>query len=286
MKQKVNLENKYKILILSNPNNYEYIEDRYIANSFKEDGHLVELACIDYDEKLDDKYDVTIRRNTWVEDEKDTYNYEMKNEKLKERLINKNVKTVNLEGLDGKGKQYLCDLFKEGKKVIPTIDSLNELDKLPHSEYYVLKDKNSYGSGLGQRIVKANKLKSEFKIGDIIQPKLEFKSEVECHFVADKLMYVCEYTPSKYPNYPDPKLIEINQKEKELVYEFAKISNLKVGFQRIDFLRLENDELILLEIEDNSPHMNLELLTGAFRNKVIDEYKKNIYQYIKGNIKG
>ena len=284
MVSEINIENKnkYKILILSNPNNYEYIEDKYIANAFEEDGHLAELAWVDYDEKLDTKYDIIIRRNTWVESSKDTYNYEIKNEILKERLIKKNIKTVNLEGLDGKGKQYLCELFEKGKKVIPTIDNLNELDKLPYSEEYVLKDKNSFGSGLGQRIVKANKLKKEFKVGDIIQPKLEFKSEVQCYFVADKLMYVYEYTPSKYPNYPKPKLIMINQKEKELACEFARISNLKVGFQRIDFLRLKNDELILLEIEDNSPHMNLELLTDTFRKNVLDEYKKNIYKYIDG----
>ena len=72
-------ENKYKILILSNPNNYEYIEDKYIANAFKEDGHLVDLLWVDYDEKLDAKYDVIIRRNTWVEDEENTYNYKIKN---------------------------------------------------------------------------------------------------------------------------------------------------------------------------------------------------------------
>ena len=114
---------------------------------------------IDYDEKLDNNYDVIIRRNTWVDDEKDTYNYKIKNEILKERLTRKNIKTVNLQGLDGKGKQYLCELFKKGKKVIPTIDNLDELDKLPYSEEYVLKDKNSFGSGLGQRVVKANKLK-------------------------------------------------------------------------------------------------------------------------------
>lgn len=277
-------ENKYKILILSNPNNEEKIEDIYLANAFKEDGHLVDLLWIDYDEKLDNNYDVIIRRNTWVDDEKDTYSYKVKNEILKERLTRKNIKTVNLQGLDGKGKQYLCELFKKGKKIIPTIDNLNELDKLPYSEEYVLKDKNSFGSGLGQRVVKANKLKREFQIGDIIQPKLNFKSEVQCYFVADKLMYVYEYTPSKYPNYPKPKLIMINQKEKELACEFARISNLKVGFQRIDFLRLENDELVLLEIEDNSPHMNLELLTDTFRTNVLDEYKKNIYQYINNKI--
>ena len=94
-------------------------------------------------------------------------------------------------------------------------------------------------------------------------------------------MYIYEFTPSKYPNYPTPKLIKVSEEEKELAYEFAKVSNLKVGFQRIDFLRLENDELILLEIEDNSPHMNLEILTDSFRKDVLKEYKKNIYQYIK-----
>lgn len=278
----MNMENKYKILILSNPNNYEYIEDTYIANAFKEDGHLVDLLWVDYDEKLDIKYDVIIRRNTWVEDEKDTYNYKIKNEILKERLIRKKIKTVNLEGLDGKGKQYLCKLFNEGKKVIPIIDNLKDIDKLPYCEEYVLKDNDSFGSGLGQRIVKKDEIKTEFKVGDLIQPKLEFKSEVQCYFIGDKLMYVYEYTPSKYPNYPTPKLIVLNQKEKELACEFARISNLKVGFQRIDFLKLKNDELILLEIEDNSPHMNLEILTDSFRQDVLKEYKKNIYRYIRG----
>jgi len=275
-------KDKYKILILSNPNNEEFIEDLYIATSFREDGHLVSVLWIDYDEKLDSKYDVIIRRNTWVEDEKDTYNYKIKNEVLKERLIRKDIKTVNLEGLDGKGKQYLCDLFNNGKKVIPTIDNLKELDKLPCAEEYILKDNDSFGSGLGQRIVKVEKLKTEFKVGDLIQPKLKFKSEVQCYFIGNKLMYVYEYTPSKYPDYPTPKLIMLNQKEKELACEFARISNLKVGFQRIDFLKLENDELILLEIEDNSPHMNIEELTSVFRNSVLAEYKKNIYQYIRG----
>lgn len=272
---------KYKILILSNPNNYEHIEDLYIANAFKEDGHFVEILWVDYDEKLDNEFDIIIRRNTWVEDEQDIYHYKTKNEVLKERLLNKNIKTVNLEGLDGKGKGYLCDLFKNGKKVIPTIDNIKEIDRLPSAEEYVLKDKDSFGSGLGQRIVKANKLETEFKLGDLIQPKLKFKSEVQCYFIADKLMYVYEYTPSKYPNYPKPKLINLNKEQQRLAYEFAKESNLKVGFQRIDFLKLENDELILLEIEDNSPHMNLEELPESYRETVLLEYKKNIYEYIK-----
>lgn len=93
----------------------------------------------------------------------------------------------------------------------------------------------------------------------------------------------CAYVHYKYAidtNYPEPKLITLNEKDKKLAEQFANISNLKVGFQRIDFLKLENDELILLEIEDNSPHMNLEKLDITLRKNVLNEYKKNIYNFL------
>ena len=110
---------KYKILILSNPNNYEHIEDLYIANSFKEDGHFVEVLWIDYDEQLDNKFDIIIRRNTWVEDEKDIYSDTMANllnelmiikqdidilNKLCVRLID-----INKTNIVYNGKLYLID---------------------------------------------------------------------------------------------------------------------------------------------------------------------------------
>lgn len=277
-----NWKNKFRILILSNPNNEEFIEDEYIATAFRKDGHLVTMKWIDYEEELDESFDIIIRRNTWIESEEETKEYKIKNDKLKERLKKKNIKTVNLEGLDGNGKEYLCKLYKEGRRVIPTVDKISDIINFEHTEEYVLKDNNSFGSGLGQKFIKLGELSENFKDGYLIQPKLVFKSEVQCYFIGEKLMYVYEYTPSKYPNYPTPKLIVLNEKEKELACEFAKISNLKVGFQRIDFLRLENNELILLEIEDNSPHMNLEKLDISFRNDVLDEYKRNIYKYLKG----
>lgn len=199
---------------------------------------------------------------------------------LKERLSRKDIKTVNLIGLDGKGKQYLCELFKQGKQVIPTVDNIQDINKFEKTEEYVLKDNNSFGSGIGQKIVQAKDLEKEFKEGYLVQPKLKFKSEIQCYFIGQKLMYVYEYTPSKYPNYPEPNLITLSKIDEQLAYEFAKESNLKYGFQRIDFLRLENDELILLEIEDNSPHMNLEKLDEDMRNAVINEYKNNIYEYL------
>lgn len=274
-------EDKYKILILSNQSNNEFIEDIYLATSFREDGHIVKMVWVDYNENLDDKFDIIIRRNTWVEDEKETNYYRLKNDKMIKRLKDKKIKTVNLEGLDGQGKSYLCKLFKEGKKVIPTIDKIKDINKINKTEEYVLKNNDSFGSGIGQKFVKREDLKKEFKEDYLIQPKLKFKSEIQCYFVANKLMYVYEYTPSKYPNYPEPKLITLSEQDKKLAEQFANISNLKVGFQRIDFLKLENDELILLEIEDNSPHMNLEKLNRIFRKDVLNEYKKNIYDFLK-----
>ncbi len=274
-------KDKYKILILSNPKNTEFIEDTYLATTFREDGHLVTMLWVDYDENLDEKFDIIIRRNTWVEDYKETNTYRIQNDKMKKRLKTKNIKTVNLEGLDGQGKLYLCELFKTGKKVIPTIDRIEDITKINEVEEYVLKDNNSFGSGIGQKFVKRDDLEKEFKEGYLIQPKLTFKSEIQCYFIANKLMYVYEYTPSKYPNYPEPKLITLNEQDKKLAEEFANLSKLKVGFQRIDFLKLENDELILLEIEDNSPHMNLEKLDKKFRENVLSEYKKSIYAFLK-----
>lgn len=271
----------YSILILSNIENEESIEDMYIATSFRQDGHIVKVSWIDYDCKLDESFDVIIRRNTWIHKKSQEQYYKQTNDALVKRLEQKNIKTVNLEGLDGKGKDYLCELFKNKKRVIPTIDNLNELDKLPISEEYVLKDNDSFGSGLGQRMVKAHELKAKFEEGDLIQPRLKFKSEIQCYFVEDKLMYVYEYTPSKWPKYPTPKLITLNKYDEALACEFAKESGLNVGFQRIDFLKLENDELILLEIEDNSPHMSIEELPIELRQKIIDEYKNSIYRFLK-----
>ncbi len=271
----------YNILILSNKSNKEFKDDIYIAKSFEKDGHNVDILWVDYDEKLDEKYDVIIRRNTWFEDEKQAEYFKEHNENLKERLVKKQIKTVNLIGLDGMGKKYLCELYRQGKKVVPTVDNLEEALKLDDVTEYVLKDNNSFGSGIGQKMVNKKELLDEFNEGYLIQPKIKFISEVQCYFVANKLMYVFEYTPSKYPNYPKPHLITLSENQKRQAIEFANESGLKVGFQRIDFVRLANDEFLLLEIEDNSPYMNLEKLDENFRNNVINAYKENIYEYLE-----
>ncbi len=271
---------KYKILILSNMVGSGFEDDTILQKSFIEDGHTVDVKKLDYDKILDEHYDIIIRRNTWVNHENDTAELHVKNLELINRLQNKNIKTVNLVGLDGMGKGYLCDLFKGNENVIPTINTIKDLELLPITEKYVTKDIKSFGNGLHQRFVQRENLINEYNEGDIIQPFINFISEVQCYYVADKLVYSLEYTPSKYPHYPEPKFIELTETEKQLSDYFAKYSNLKYGFQRIDFLRLEDNILILMEIEDHAAFMNLRRLQDPLKSSVLNDFKENIYDYL------
>jgi len=274
---------KYNILILSNPNDIYAKEDEILAESFKKDGQNVLMRWLDYNEKLDDEFDIILRRDTWTQEEKDIPRYEKYNNILKKRLKNKSIKKVNFYEVDSEGKRYLIDYYKKGLKVIPSTDKLEDIKKLDLDSYneFVLKPINSLGSAIGQKIVSKTDLKKEFQEGFLIQPKMKFKSEVQCYFVEDELMYVFEFIPSKYPDYPNPLVIELTENERELVYEFVKENNLKVGFQRIDFLRLEDDQLILLEIEATSPFMDLVMVEEKLMNIVVDKYKQSIYRYLE-----
>lgn len=270
----------YKILILSNFENEEIEEDLLLKKRFEQDGNIVDIMWIDYDEKLDNNYDLIIRRNTWVGKHADTNYLKNRNNELINRLKDSN-KTINLVGLDGNGKTYLKNLYycKE-KNVIPTTDILEDALKW-NCDNYVLKQKDSFGSGIGQVFVTKEELTDKFSDKYLIQPKLKFKSEVQTYFINSKLMYIYEYTPSKYPNYPEPKLINLTKEEEILSKKFSDISDVKVGMKRVDFLRLEDNSLILLEIEDNSPHMSIEILDEQMRDSVLDYYVKGIYEYIQ-----
>ena len=271
---------KYNILILSNPDDIYAKEDEMLAESFEKDGQNVLMQWVDYDEKLDDEFDIVLRRDTWVQEESQVPRYEKYTSILKERVRNKKIKKVNFYEVDSEGKYYLIDYYNKGLPVIPSFDNLDDTKEFMDWDEFVLKPLNSFGSAIGQKIVKSENLESEFQKGLLVQPKMKFKSEIQCYFVEDELMYTFEFIPSKYPDYPDPLVINLSEKEKEIVNKFVKETNVKVGFQRIDFLRLENDDLILLEIEATAPFMDLVMLDEDLRNTVIDRYKKSVYKYL------
>lgn len=53
------------ILMISNLDNDEKLEDIWLARAFQKDGHKVAIVDKNYDEKLEDIFDIFLRRNTW-----------------------------------------------------------------------------------------------------------------------------------------------------------------------------------------------------------------------------
>lgn len=273
--------NKYQILILSNMVGSGLKDDLLVKVAFEEDGHDVQLVPVNYDPKLEDNCDVIIRRNTWANTEEETADLYAHNQALIKRLSQKSIKTVNLVGLDGVGKQYLCEMFDQNYPVIPTICKKEDISRLPKTNKYVSKNMKSFGSGLHQRTVFYEDLESEYNNGDILQPFLSFQGELQCYYVGTTLMYVFYYTPSKYPDYPEPTLVELTPEQKSQADRFAKYSKVQHGFQRIDFLRMDDDSLLLMEIEDHAAFMNLNRLPELLQQKVLLTFKENIYSLLE-----
>ncbi len=275
---------QYKILILSDTRNNEVIEDLYLSKAFRKDGHLVKILNVGYNINYDEKFDVILRRNTWQEDKEKNMYYLIRNNMLLKRLPRRNVHPINVFGFQENNLQYLCRLFKQKKKVVPTVTQLKEMDAMLKvwNKDFVLRDRANYIAQNKPVIVNVDNIRNVFIEGKYaVQANLKYKSQVQCHYVGDKLMYAFEYTPSKYSRFSRQRLIKLNEKDRKVVDEFAKISDLKVGVQRLDFIRLLNNDLLLSEIKDTSVHMNLEQLSSYKREEVIKEYKRNIYNFME-----
>lgn len=64
------------------------------------------------------------------------------------------------------------------------------------------------------------------------------------------------------------------------IQDFANLCNDKfVGVQRIDFLKTKEGDLLLLEIGDSSPYLNLNSLDEKVRNIFLKNYKNMVYKY-------
>lgn len=53
------------------------------------------------------------------------------------------------------------------------------------------------------------------------------------------------------------------------------------GIQRIDFIKLEDNTLLLTEIEDISPYLELDQIDEKTREKFIIDYKNMVYEYME-----
>lgn len=269
------------ILMISNLDNDEKLEDIWLARALQQDGHKVAIVDKNYDERLEEIFDLFLRRNCWSSNA--TADNVSRPYEFSQRVIDKNLARINFDGkYDGKGKEYLVELYKKGYPVIPTVDNLSDISLL-NSNKFMLKLKSSY-DGIGQMIVDEKEIKNRFNNSYIIQPFMQFKSKVQFYYIKDKFEYALEFIPSKVPIYPDAIEYVYNDEELKIANEFAKLNGDYYGIQRIDFIKLEDNTLLLTEIEDISPYLDLDCVNEKVRTKFIQDYKNMVNDYIKNRI--
>ncbi|MFI6694212.1 hypothetical protein ACIBLA_21135 [Streptomyces sp. NPDC050433] len=199
--------------------------------------------------------------------------YREQYEAFRDRALADGVRVYNpLTGRgDMAGKQYLVELSDAGLPVIPTVDRVADLGRLPDADEYVLKPKDGADS-IGMRFVPRDGLAdlggSAGGLGDVlVQPRIPFSYEVSFYFVDHDFQYAL-YAPDPERRW---QLVPYEAKAVDLDFagKFIDWNTLDHGIQRVDACRAPDGELLLVELEDLNPFLSLELLDETARDAFI-----------------
>lgn len=268
------------ILFLTDLTNGE-TEDLITANHLNKEFN-VRISYLENIESIENNFDLIIIRNTWPSDKQKFFAYIKLKQDFLNRVKKKKLKVYNdlNASADRLGKNYLIELYKKKYPVIPSVDNINDLNKLPKSREYLLKPKNGFSS-IGIKSTTFAKLSKSKISGQIVQPKLSFEYEISFYFVDDIFLYCLIFEPSKVPVWQKPKLFESSKEDLIFARKFVSWNKMKSGIQRIDAVRLLNGDLLLLEIEDDSPYFSLTEINEELKNSFLERFTKSVKNYMK-----
>lgn len=271
---------KKSILLLTDLTNGE--SEDFILSKYLQKEYDVTISSLGSINSLWKKFHLIIVRDTWPHDEKKFKKYNELTESFRIRAKKKKLKVYNsLDGLGGMcGKNYLLELSRKKYPVIPSIDSIKNINLLPKTKKYLIKPKDGFSSS-GIKILTLNELMKLNPKGYIIQPKLEFRYEISFYFVDSKFMYCLIFKPSKIPSWPEPRLYNPTKKELNFARKFVSWNKLTRGIQRIDAIALKDNSLLLLEIEDDSPYFSLTEVNKKLLEKFLGKFGQSIKKYLK-----
>lgn len=249
-----------------------YEEDLYLTSKLREDFNLV--ICHPEDiEGFEDYVDLIVFRNAGP-----VANFKDKYEAFRNRIVSKRLNTYN--SFDGKadmnGKEYLLELTNAHFPVTPTIDNLEDLNKLPSVNTYLIKPKDGADS-IGMEIVEKDDLSKKVKLESrdtLIQPFINFEYEVSFYFIDKEFQYAL-YAPDKDKRW---ELKEYVPTKEDLAFakRFIDWNDLDWGIQRVDACRSEQGELLLVELEDLNPYLSLLELSEETRQNFVATMKKSL----------
>lgn len=246
-----------------------YKEDLFITEALKDHFNILianpkqVMAYLDTSELI-------VFRNTGP-----VMNYLEYFKEFQKTVLSKRLNIYN--SFDGKGdmqgKQYLLNLSKSEYPVIPTINQLNDFSKIDGHERYVIKPIVGADS-IGMQVLDKNLLFEVELGGFLVQPYLNFEYEISFYFIDGEFQYAL-YAPEKKKRW---ELIEIEPSTEDLqfAYQFIEWNQMKHGIQRVDACRIENGELLLVELEDLNPFLSLDCAKKHSRSKFMKNFVKAI----------
>lgn len=188
-----------KILFLSDLNYQAKARSLYAAEDIYLTGILrkyfdLAICNVASARSFEDNADLIVIRNIGATTEyKDDY------VDFRNRVHRKNLKTFNeLNGIgDQVGKQYLIDLCNKNFPVMPSVDSVNDIDKLKVEDKFCIKPKGGADS-IGLEFINLDDLLAKnLTDGEyIIQPAIDFEYELSFYFINNDFKYAL-YAPDK-----------------------------------------------------------------------------------------
>ncbi|MFF0777863.1 hypothetical protein [Streptomyces sp. NPDC003720] len=224
---------------------------------------------------LMDGHDAVVVRNSGP-----VLGYQREYEAFRERALNTGARVYNpLTGkADMRGKQYLLDLSAAGFPVIPTVDRVADLHRLPAAERYVVKPKLGADS-LGLRTLPAGRLTGLADGTVLIQPCVDFAYEVSFYFVDDDFQYAL-YAPDPERRW---ELVpyQATAADLEFARRFIDWNGLGHGIQRVDACRAPDGELLLVELEDLNPYLSLDALPEEARDAFVGALTSSLGRFVQ-----
>jgi len=196
------------------------------------------------------------------------------------KVLQKNNDWPLFNDLSGKGdiqgKQHLLHLFAGGYPVIPTVDTVSDLEKLGEHDNYLIKPINSCDSN-GLKILVKKEVERLAPNGFVIQPKINFLHEVSFYFIADEFQYAL-YAPHPTMRWKLERYVP-NEADLQFAKCFIQWNSCRRGIQRVDACREESGNLLLMELEDYNPFLSLELIDDDTKQKFVEKLMKDIIDF-------
>ncbi|MCR8674479.1 hypothetical protein NWP10_01400 [Micrococcus sp. HG099] len=212
---------------------------------------------------LMDRFDVVLVRNSGP-----TIYYPQQYQVFREHALATGARVFNeLTGkADMAGKQYLVDLSRSGYPVIPTVESVENLDRLPDCDAYVVKPKFGADS-VGLRILDPSQIRGIDDADVLIQPCVEIDYEVSFYFI-DRTFEYALYAPDSAQRWR-LDAYEPTQADLRFAQRFIDWNGMAHGIQRVDACRTVDGELLLVELEDLNPYLSLDSISDERRRSFV-----------------